>query len=194
MLELYHKLQNANFTFQGDLAFLNTWDFFAIHPTQQFEQLTSTGSHAGILGAFSAGVKLRTRYLSLLEKAEAQKQTTLWASDSRRVIDSARYFAEGFFGLNHTATIQIIPETLSRGGDTLTPSRACSNYFNDVDGQGRGYGARQLLAWQETYIPAIRKRLQLQNPQISFTTPEVYTMQVWQTQAVIVDPADGVLT
>lgn len=178
MLELYHKLQNANLTFRNDLSFVNTWNFFAPLPAKQFEQLTSTGPHAGTKGAFSAGVSLRTRYRELLENAQAQQDMSFWASDSDRVIDSARYFAAGFFGWNHSATLHIIPETPERGGNSLTPARACQNYVDDVENKGRGYGARQLLAWKETYIPAIRRRLLLQHPEIEFSTSETYTMQV----------------
>ncbi|EGP87067.1 uncharacterized protein MYCGRDRAFT_109391 [Zymoseptoria tritici IPO323] len=179
MLELYQRLQHANITFTGDLAFVNTWNFLAPLPDQQFEQLTTTGPYAGTLSAFSAGVKLRTKYFHLLESAIARRQTSFWASDSQRVIDTAKHFASGFFGMDWAdyTTLHIIPETLEQGSNTLTPGRACQNYFDDTDDYGRGYGAKQLKAFGETYLPAISQRLLNGNPEIAFSNEEVYTMQ-----------------
>jgi acid phosphatase len=179
MLELYQRLQHANVTFAGDLAFVNTWNFFAPFPNKQFEQLTTTGPYAGTLSAFTAGVKLRTKYLHLLEQALSKGQTSFWASDSNRVIDTAKYFASGFFGLDWAsrATLHIVPETLDQASNTLTPGRACRNYFNNVNSQGRSYGAAQLLAFGKTYLPAVSERLRKGNPDIVFSNEEVYSMQ-----------------
>ncbi|TKA81855.1 hypothetical protein B0A55_01595 [Friedmanniomyces simplex] len=75
MLELYHHIQKANITFQGELAFVNDWDFFMRDPTTHLENLVSTGPYAGTLQAFATGVKLRTRYEHLLDQALAHNQT-----------------------------------------------------------------------------------------------------------------------
>ena len=100
MLELYHRIKDSNVTLKGDLAFVNEWDFFTTEPAEHFESLVSTGPYAGTLEAFETGVKLRTRYKHLLDEALEQKATAFWASDSGRVIDTARYFAAGFFGID----------------------------------------------------------------------------------------------
>lgn len=46
----------------------------------------------------------------------------MWASECDRVINTARYFSAGFFGLDaKTTKLEIVSEDAARGGDTLTP-------------------------------------------------------------------------
>lgn len=96
----------------------------ATEPAKHFEQLTTTGPYAGVLEAFTTGVKLHTRYGQLWNDS-ANGATTVWASECNRVIDTARYFSAGFFGLEHKKTkLEIVSEDAARGGDTLTPGYA----------------------------------------------------------------------
>ncbi|KAI9838929.1 MAG: hypothetical protein M1819_004137 [Sarea resinae] len=180
MLDLLKHIDKANVTLTGDLEFVNDWQYFTEDPSAHFEQLTSTGPFAGTLGAFTTGVKLRTRYNHLLPAANTT--TTLWASDSNRVIDTARYFSAGFFGLpptsNTPADLKIIPETANLGADTLTPGDTCALYLSDTD-FGHDYGAAQLSRFRSTYLPAISARLARQNPHVNltFSDSEIYSMQ-----------------
>lgn len=162
------------------MKFVNSWDFFCSDPQGQFEQLTTTGPFSGTLGAFTTGVKLRTRYHHLLPFRFQRNggKTSLWASDCERVIDTARYFSAGFFGLNwnDTATLHIIPETAELGADTLTPGDTCLTYLEDKE-QGHDKGAAMLAEYRANYIRAIRDRISRQNPGIAFTDDEIYGMQ-----------------
>jgi acid phosphatase len=178
MLELYHRLRKANITLVGDLEFANEWDFFAPYPAKQFEQLTTTGPYAGSLSAFKAGVDLRSRYMLLVEAALLREgKISIWAGLSDRVIGSARYFAQGFFGLDWqvVATLHIIPETPDRGVDTLTPGRSCPNYA--TDSRGHSHGVQQLDTFRSSYLPEIGRRLLKQNPEVPFSVAELFTMQ-----------------
>ena len=90
-------------------------------PDEHFEKLTTTGPYAGVLEAFTTGVKLATRYGHLWNYT-VHNVTHLWAGDSGRVVDTARHFSAGFFGLDSPAAKVIaISEAADRGGDTLTP-------------------------------------------------------------------------
>jgi acid phosphatase len=179
MLSFYQHLQREKGTLTGDLAFANDWEFFMSEPHHRLENLVSTGPSAGTLEAFETGVKLRTRYEHLLQQALTRNQTSFWASDSRRVIETAKYFGAGFFGIDWEAlsTLHIIPETPDRAGDTLTPGRTCHKYRANVDQFGHSYGQTMLYEWRHTYLPPIVERLQEQNPNINFTESEVYSMQ-----------------
>lgn len=101
-----------------------------------------------------------------------------WASDSNRVIETARYFSTGFFGWDSasSAKLHVIPETSDLGADTLTPGDTCLNYRTDVD-RGHENGARQLVNFRSTYLPSVGSRLQRQNPGIIFSNAEIYSMQ-----------------
>ncbi|KAL0260462.1 hypothetical protein SLS55_004151 [Diplodia seriata] len=174
-LDLLNRIQGLNITLKGDLEFVNDWQYFALDPQQDFEQLTSTGPFSGVLGAFTTGVRLRTRYHHLLPSSG---KPNFWAGDSSRVIDTARYFAAGFFGLDWEkhSTLHVIPETAELGADTLTPGDTCLAYVEDLE-YGHDYGARMLAEYRATYLSHVRKRLLKQNPDIEFSDAELYSMQ-----------------
>lgn len=102
---------------------------YITEPGKHFEQLTTTGPYAGILEAFTTGVKLHTRYGQLWNDT-AHGATKVWASECDRVIDTAKYFSAGFFGLEHKNTkLEIVSENAARGGDTLTPGYAVTFFY-----------------------------------------------------------------
>ena len=146
------------------------------------EQLTSTGPFSGTLGSFTTGVRLRTRYGHLLANAtslQTNHSTTFWASGSNRVIETAKHFALGFFGIDYKdsniATLKVISEHSSLGADTLTPGRTCqANKRDQEEGQRKGY--RLMGDYRATYIGAIRERL-LKQTSMTFTDQEIYAMQ-----------------
>jgi acid phosphatase len=149
-------------------------------PDDQLEALTTTGPYAGTLTAFTTGTRLRTRYQDLLSLAKSQRPTvTFWASDSPRVIDTARHFASGFFGLNwqdKAARLEVISEASELGADTLTPGDTCILFRKDVD-EGHDKGYVKLKKFQKTYMPSIRDRLEIENPGTDFSNDDIYAMQ-----------------
>ncbi|KAL8683473.1 MAG: hypothetical protein Q9186_000513 [Xanthomendoza sp. 1 TL-2023] len=177
MLTLLQRIKHSNVTLKGDLEFVNNWQYFSLKPSADHDQLTTTGPYAGTLCSFAAGTTLRTRYLHLLPHSHP---LNIWASDCPRVIETARYFATGFFGLdwdsNEAAKLHIIPETPDLGADTLTPGDTCLKYRQDLH-TGHDYGLIQLGKFRSTYLPAIGARFHAQNPGIRFTDGEIYSMQ-----------------
>lgn len=173
------RIEEVNVPLNGSLSFLNNWTYFTNDPSKDLNQLTTTGPYAGTLQAFTTGVRFRTRYGHILPK---NIKTRLWASDSNRVIQTAKYFSSGLFGLNWEkdgdAVLQIIPETFEQRADTLTPGDTCLNYLED-NLQGHDNGENMLALFQGTYIPPIAKRLiEEQNGDLGMFTPaEVYSMQ-----------------
>ncbi|GME50041.1 Histidine phosphatase superfamily clade-2 [Neofusicoccum parvum] len=148
-MDLLSRIKRENVTLKGDLAFANDWEYITSDPQRDFEQLTNTGG-----------------------------KTNFWAGDSPRVIDTARYFAAGFFGLDwqDLSTLHVIPETAELGADTLTPGDTCLAYIEDLE-YGHDYGARMLAEYRATYLSKVRKRLLMQNPDIEFSDTEIYAMQ-----------------
>jgi len=78
------------------------------------------------LETFTTGVKFLSRYSHLWNDSTPYKHPTkLWASDCERVIDTAKHFSAGFFGLDYAQTkraeLEIISEDPNMAGDTLTP-------------------------------------------------------------------------
>ena len=168
------KMRNSGIRFTGNLAFFNNWSLFWSDDAD-LEQLTSTGPFSGRLGSFTTGVRLRTRYHHLTSQALARNTTTYWASGSKRVIETARHFALGFFGLDAPANLEVISEEKSRGTNTLTPGRTChANYIDVQEGKLKGY--RLMGEYRNTYLPAIAERLALQTG-LAFSTQDVFSMQ-----------------
>ncbi|KAI9882833.1 MAG: hypothetical protein M1823_005419 [Watsoniomyces obsoletus] len=180
MLALLQRIRDSGVTLKGDLEFVNDWSYFTQDPEKHLEQLTTTGPFAGVLEAFTTGVKLRTRYTHLLDTQSHSNntKTTLWASDSNRVIQTARYFSAGFFGLDweEVATLKVIPETDDLGADTLTPGDTCLKYRDDLE-YGHDYGVAMLVKFRETYLGAIADRFAKDNPDFKFSHAEIYSMQ-----------------
>lgn len=146
---------------------------------EQLAQLTSTGPFSGSLGAFTTGVRLRTRYQHLVSKALSwPRPTRLWASDSQRVIDTARYFSTGFFGLDWTnkTSLEVISEGSELGADTLTPGDTCPRYLEDEE-EGWAKGWKSMHKYRATYFPSVRQRLSKQNPGLELSDDELYAMQ-----------------
>lgn len=111
-------------TFHGDLAFLQNWKFeeWINVPGGQLNQETLTGPAAGSVSMFKLGTELRGLYPGFCNFTTAgDRRRVLWSTPSQRVIDSAKYFARGFFGLGNDVEIQVIPATNS-WANTLTPS------------------------------------------------------------------------
>lgn len=102
-----------------------------------------------------------------------------WASDSTRVIETAKHFALGFFGIDYeksaTAALEVISEHSSLGADTLTPGRTClANRRDHKEGQKKGY--RLMGQYRAIYLVPIRERL-LEQTGMTFDDQEIYAMQ-----------------
>lgn len=168
------KMRKSGLQFTGSLAFFNDWNLFWSDDAN-LEQLTSTGPFSGRLGSFTTGVRLRTRYHHLMEQALARNSTTYWASGSKRVIETARHFALGFFGLDNNAVLEVISEKASRAANTLTPGRTCpANQLDDQEGKTKGY--RLMGEYRKTYLPKIAERLTKQTG-LTFSIQDIFSMQ-----------------
>jgi acid phosphatase len=187
----------------GDLEFLNTWEHFVtgkcifiiasgadcLEPEKQLNQLTSTGPYAGTIEAFSTGAKLRSRYPKLISQVlDEDEVLKIWSSDSGRVKESARLLALGMFGASKKTSIEVIPETADRGGNTLTPVETCLKYANDPL-IGHDLGNHEMSIWLVIYLRKTADRLEgflypdrkaaedSGEPMIVFSSEDVFTMQ-----------------
>jgi hypothetical protein len=122
VISLFAQNISGKHGFSKSLAFLNDWRYedWIYSPEDQLEQETLTGPAAGSRRMFSLGNELRTRYSHLWSFRDRPQEVKVWSSDSERVIHSARYFSAGFFGINSSVDVEIIPETRERWGNTLT--------------------------------------------------------------------------
>ncbi|ETN40734.1 uncharacterized protein HMPREF1541_05014 [Cyphellophora europaea CBS 101466] len=175
-LQLLDRLKAPDVSLQGALEFLNHWTYFTSQQDPAFENLTAEGPYAGTKQARDTGRKLRERYDHLVS---AEKRVRFWSCDSGRDVETARYFADGFFGSDWeskgVAELEIIPEDADRGGDTLTPGDTCLRYVDDlVHGHDQGYG--KLEAYQKHFTAPIITNLSKAAPGLEFSHLDVYSM------------------
>jgi acid phosphatase len=165
----------------GSLSFLNNWTYFTDPNAPRFENLTTQGPYAGTTQAETTGKKLKALYGHLIHSnsKEHHAPTRFWTCSSPRDIETAQHFANGFFGpdwgSNNLADLEIIPETASRGADTLTPGDTCLNYIADkVNGHDKGYA--KLAAWQEVFTAPVAQRLAADVGGLDLSPLDVYSM------------------
>lgn len=179
MLELYQRIANAATTLNGSLAFANEWNFFTGDPTTDFDNLVSTGPHAGTSTAFNTGVELRTMYKHLLDSAPVEGRTVLWASDSGLVIATAQYLSAGFFGLDWEASadLHVVSEAPDLGADSLTPGKTCFNHADGAYDDGYRDVAIGISQFKHSYLGTIRESMSKENSDFPLSLDEIYTMQ-----------------
>ncbi|EXJ82244.1 hypothetical protein A1O3_06057 [Capronia epimyces CBS 606.96] len=107
-------------SWQGDLAFLDDWTSYLADPGL-LEQETFSGPYSGLLHAFRRGSEYRARYGHLWN---GESIVPIFAGGYERVVETARYFGQGFFGYNYStnAALNIISENYTQGADSLTPT------------------------------------------------------------------------
>ncbi|KAJ5538431.1 hypothetical protein N7494_007910 [Penicillium frequentans] len=171
-VEVLDKMRNSKVkTWKGDLAFFNDWTYY-VDDAGLYSQESTTGPYAGLLDAFTRGSEYRLRYGHLWD---SETVVPIFSSGYERVIETARYFGQGFFGYNYStsAAINIIPEAASQGADSLTPScTADSNYYTC-------YADRFYATLPPLEVAA--KRFNSQNPGLNLTASDV--LQLMETAA-----------
>lgn len=175
-LDLLNRLKAPGVELRGSLDFLNDWTYFTSPTDPAFENLTAEGPFAGTKQAHDTGSKLRQRYGHLVP---TEKTVRFWTCSSERDIETARFFANGFFGEEWEgrgkARLEIIPEEADRGGNTLTPGDTCLKYVDDlVEGHDKGYG--KLEAWQKVFTRPIADRLTKSASAVKLSHLDIYSM------------------
>lgn len=130
-----HNFTKANpkAKFKGPLEFLNTWTYELGEGL-----LTATGSDT----EFKSGVNFWNKYGRLLYNAGVgqprynaslvnRPKPTLRTTNQARILESANYWAAGFFGINSADdyNLVVIPEGGTEN-NTLASYDSCPNFFN----------------------------------------------------------------
>jgi acid phosphatase len=175
-LELLDRLQNPDMNLTASLSFLKSWTYFTDPSVPAFENLTATGPYAGTLQAFNTGKILRERYDHLVSTT---RPTRFWSCSSSRDVQTARYFADGFFGSqwswDGSAELEIIPEDEDRGANTLTPGDTCLEYRTDIS-YGHDYGYGKLAEWQRVFTKPIADRVTHHAGGLKLSPLDIYSM------------------
>ncbi|KAI0165401.1 phosphoglycerate mutase-like protein [Hypoxylon sp. FL1284] len=117
---------------------------------------------------FDRGVALRLHHPELYTEAD------VLAADEDRVIESARWFMDGYYGRdgNATADLRIVGEN-NETVSWITPHKTCERWSDDVADDA-------VARWQAVYLPPIAKRVNAvlagAYPGVRFTAAHVQAM------------------
>ncbi|KAI0838457.1 phosphoglycerate mutase-like protein [Hypoxylon sp. FL0890] len=117
---------------------------------------------------FDHGVALRLEYPDLYT------ETDVLAGDEDRVVESARWFMDGYYGRdsNSTANLNLVAED-EETVSWITPHQTCSRW-------NASFGEDSLTEWRAMYLPPIKKRindtLAKAYPGVNFTEAHIHGM------------------
>ncbi|KAG0707683.1 phosphoglycerate mutase-like protein [Suillus ampliporus] len=110
---------------------------------------------------FDHGVEFALKYPHLTTDV-------ILSSDSDRVVESARWFALGFFGLDPDVRIVTVSDTDDPvSWITPAPGPACPKF-------DFSFGRQVTLTWTKHYLPAITDRLNMLLPGVGFTDDDIH--------------------
>lgn len=154
--------RNNTFKATGDLEFMNHWNY-------------SLGQailvHQGAQELFDSGVKAYYSYAKLLENTT--HKPVIRTTSGSRMLDSARYWALGFFGWDapNRMHFQVIDEAEHKN-NTLSPKYACKNAHEKRFKLGDDLSA----SWRAVFLPPIAARLQSHVQGFEFSLDDVFDM------------------
>ncbi|KAI0366123.1 phosphoglycerate mutase-like protein [Pilatotrama ljubarskyi] len=157
---LVSKLANASKAIQKarlptNLAFLKD----GYTSTLGHDDLTAPGR----MQLFEHGVDFRLKYPTL-------EVDGILAGLQDRVVESAQWFAQGYFGRAWTALNSTMFSTIGEDAKTpswITPMDTCADWQYD-------FGNNATIEWGSVYLPPIAKRLNRLLPGVSLSTDDVH--------------------
>ncbi|KDN39314.1 phosphoglycerate mutase-like protein [Tilletiaria anomala UBC 951] len=174
----------AAFTNTGPLAFLSNYTY-----QLGAEILTPVGAQQ----VFDSGIKAYYSYGSLYNSTAggngtAPRKPVIRTTSQERMLDSARYWTAGFFGLDAPSLIDLLVILEGDGfNNTLASYDTCNNSNVGALAVGDTYLTPQ---WEATYLKGTVERLQ-QYTSLNLTTEMVYGMQslcAYETNALGYSP------
>lgn len=170
------KFDDYNETFAGPLAFLNDYTYF-VSSSDLYEKETSPinsqSIYAGTLNAQRHGMSFRSKYQSLFNASE--EALNVFASNSGRVHQTAKYFARGFLGdeySDETVAYYILDEDEKMGANSLTPRSACTAFDQDAQ-------TDVIAQLNSSWLDVARDRLLEENESLDLTSDDVENLFKW---------------
>lgn len=165
--DLSYYINNNSALFSNPQSTLpKAWSFITKgwNSTLDTDALTAPGRQQ----LFDYGVALRLQYPDLYS------ETDVLAGDEDRVVESARWFMDGYYGRdsNSTATLKLLGEN-NGTVSWITPHQTCPKWDTN-------FGENSTSEWQGTYLPPIAKRinklLAKAYPGVQFTAAHIHGM------------------
>ena len=159
------KLQNYTGQFNGSLSFLNDDGYvWFMEDTSQVELETTLANTPNPLNPYTGeedAKKHARRFASLYgDLFNTSSNIEMFTSSSRRVHDTAVFFAEELDNYVNSTHLNIISENTTSGVNTLVPGTSCITWDSNEN-------ATYVSTYSEKYLDGIAERLNNENKKIN---------------------------
>ncbi|KAL2707569.1 Acid phosphatase [Kluyveromyces marxianus] len=159
------KLQNYTGQFNGSLSFLNDDGYvWFMQDTSQVELETTLANIPNPLNPYTGeedAKKHARRFASLYgDLFNTSSNIEMFTSSSRRVHDTAVFFAEELDHYVNSTHLNIISENTTSGVNTLVPGTSCITWDSNEN-------ATYVSTYSEKYLDGIAERLNNENKEIN---------------------------
>lgn len=171
---LYDAINAFKGSLNGSLSFFNdkSYKYFVTDPATQLEQLTKFNNskpnkYTGEIMAREFGYDFYTKYGHLVSENDT---LTLFASNSTRVKDTAKFFGEGFVqNTNMDFEVLVISDDATQGANTLTPYKSCNTYDSDYNDDL----VASFFTNRTDMLTTIKQRILKENPALNLSTANI---------------------
>lgn len=171
---LYDTINSFKGSLNGSLKFFNDkqYKYFVTDPDTQLEQLTKLNNskpnkYTGEVMAREFGYNFYSKYGHLVNGNDTM---TLFAANSTRVKDTAKFFGEGFTqNTNLNFEVLVISEDESSGMNSLTPAKSCNTFDSDANDDlvATFFGNKTAM------LNNIKQRILNDNPALNLSTANI---------------------
>jgi acid phosphatase len=158
------RLSNITEKLDGPLDFLPAYDFIALN-SKYYDDETFKGPYSGLGEMFEFGELFRNRYDDLVGN---QTDIKFYTASQKRVVESAKKFAEGFLGkaAQNSSFIILDEDDDTLGANSLTPVTSCKSYNSSLNDD-------LIDSLSFDYLKKTAQRLNSQTLGLKLTTKEV---------------------
>lgn len=176
---VYQKLQNYTGALNGSLSFLNDDNYHIFwEDTSQLELEITSKNSLDPLNPYTGEQSARTharQFISLYgDLLEENSTLELFTTNSKRVHDTAAFFAEELDNAVKSTHMNIISEDSSSGANNLSPGYSCLPWDEDENEE-------YLSKYSSEYLEDIADRLNNENKNLplNLTATDASSLFVW---------------
>lgn len=175
IFEAWYKISNYTGKYNGSLSFLNYQYEFFISQDSDLEMETTLENSMDVLNPYTGEMDAKRHAREFLARygqlVENYTSFPIFASNSKRVHDTAQFFIDGL-GNDFNIPLQTISEAPSSGANTLTAKASCPNWRASVNGD-------VLSKYPSDYLENIANRLNGENKGLNLSKNDANALFSW---------------
>lgn len=175
IFDTWYKFSNYTKTFNGSLSFLNDDYEFFIQDLDNLEQETTLKNSVNPLNPYTGEMDAKQHARDFLELYKdlltETSNLTIFTTNSRRVYDTAKYFADAL-GSDYYYNMQVIDEQPSAGANSISACYSCPLW-------NESHASSIIDEYSDAYLKSIATRLNYENPGLNLTASDSFMLFSW---------------